>query len=51
MDAHSSSQQDKASLISGIVAAEWDFFQQTRNTGGRASCQNNPGTFGVMRRS
>ena len=51
MDAHSSTQQDKESLISGIVAAEWNFFQQTRNTGGRASCQNNPDTFGVMRRS
>ncbi len=51
MDAQSDTQKDRESLVSGIVAAEWDFFQQTRNAGGRASCQDKPGTFGVMRRS
>ena len=51
MDAQNSTRQDRESLLSGIVAAEWDFFQQTQNAGGRASCQNNPDTFGVMRRS
>ncbi len=42
---------DRAALVRSIIQKEWDFFQQTRNRGGRASCQDQPGTFAVMRGS
>ena len=42
---------EKAKLINDIVNMEWDFFQKTQNVGGRADCQDQPVTFGIMRRS
>lgn len=39
------------SLISAIIELEWSMFSQVENTGGPASCQSDPGTFAIMRRS
>ena len=36
-------------LIQRLVALEWEFFQATRNEGGRAPCQDDRETFWVMR--
>ena len=36
-------------LIERLVALEWEFFQATRNEGGRATCQDDRETFWVMR--
>ena len=42
----------KDSLIKSIVAAEWDMFQEVKTVDGqRASCQDSPGTFEIMRAS
>lgn len=41
----------KDTLIDRIIDLEWDLFQQVRGIGGPASCQQDPETFGVMRRS
>ena len=38
-------------LIAQIVAQEWAMFNDVQNAGGRASCQNNPREFEIMRSS
>lgn len=38
-------------VIDKIIELEWKQFDKVINEGGRASCQNNYGTFSIMRRS
>ncbi|MBR4944612.1 MAG: DUF4125 family protein [Peptococcaceae bacterium] len=38
-------------LIAQVVAQEWAMFNDVQNQGGRASCQNNPKEFEIMRSS
>lgn len=39
----------KQEILDEIIGAEWDMFQHTENIGGRASCQDDPDTFYIMR--
>lgn len=38
-------------LLSSVIRTEWDFFDQVKNEGGRASCQDDWDTFELMRKS
>jgi hypothetical protein len=38
-------------VIDNIIALEWRQFDKVKNEGGRASCQDDWGTFSIMRRS
>lgn len=38
-------------LMNTVIDMEWEMFQKVRNAGGKASCQNNPDTFYIMRYS
>lgn len=43
--------EDKKSLVDQIVKLEWQQFDKVKNEGGRADCQDNFGTFSIMRKS
>ena len=43
--------ENNIQLIESIVNLEWDMFQNVKNIGGRASCQDDYETFAIMRRS
>lgn len=42
---------EKHQLITEIIGKEWAMFDQVRNKGGRAGCQDDFATFEIMRRS
>lgn len=50
-EAAANQQPTRNSIIHDVVSLEWSLFQEVNNTGGRASCQNMPETFFVMRGS
>ena len=41
----------KQEKIEKLIQMEWEDFQKVNNEGGRASCQDDPETFFIMRRS
>lgn len=41
----------KQDLVEKIILLEWSMFDKVDNQGGRAYCQNDPGTFNIMRSS
>ena len=41
----------KQKLIDKIMDIEWEMFSSVQNRGGRASCQEDPSTFGIIRTS
>ena len=41
----------KEALIANVIELEWNMFQHVSNIGGKASCQENPDTFKIMRYS
>ncbi|KGP76376.1 hypothetical protein JT05_05060 [Desulfosporosinus sp. Tol-M] len=41
----------KEALITKIIDLEWNMFHNVSNIGGKASCQDNPETFKIMRHS
>lgn len=38
-------------IMNTVIDMEWEMFQNVRNAGGKASCQNDPDTFYIMRYS
>lgn len=38
-------------IMNTVIDTEWEMFQNVRNAGGKASCQNDPDTFYIMRYS
>lgn len=42
---------EEEKLIDELVSLEWKAFDQTKNEGGRADCQNDLFTFAIMRKS
>ena len=46
-----SEQEQKMELVDKIVELEWKQFDKVKNEGGRADCQDNWGTFSIMRKS
>lgn len=42
---------EKEQWVDAIVKLEWAMFQEVKNNGGRASCQENEKTFQIMRRA
>lgn len=59
LDAHSAelaykaslTARDNAALVEEIARLEFEAFDKVKNEGGRASCQNDWGTFSIMRKS
>ena len=43
--------EEKQTLVDKIVQLEWENFDQVKNEGGRADCQDDWGTFSIMRSS
>lgn len=41
----------KSELVDALVRLEWEAFDQVKNEGGRADCQDDWGTFSIMRKS
>lgn len=39
----------KTQLVDAVVGSEWEMFRNVSNAGGKASCQESPETFGIMR--